>query len=112
PVKVTGKNPDDVFKLFNKLADRLDILASNSGISKVSRIQIEKEKAIPAEVYIMNGNLLDAMVRIVKSSRPNMVLGDLYKTNNVTTTKTPSDVFGLGELALRKVNIILAGNKE
>mgnify|MGYP003962122481 CR=1 FL=1 len=107
PTQFTGKRPEQVMVLFNKLADRLDRLAVKNGMVLVARIEQEQKLAIPAEVYLMNGNLLDFMVKLIDASESSQVLGDLYMTKRAADEKTPSDVFALGELALRKVDLLL-----
>lgn len=105
PISVTGKKPDDVFILFNILANEIDHLAMHNNVLKVSRIKREKELAIPAEIYLMSGQLLDTFTKIINTFETGKTLGDIYKTSQ-TSNKTPNDVFALGDLALRKIKLL------
>ncbi len=94
--------------LFISLSDHINRLAAYNGIKGADPVIREKDRAIPAEVYMMNGVLLDAMVRIVADGNGERIWGDMYKIEAVTQKKTPSDVFALGELALRKIEAVFS----
>lgn len=102
PATITGKTPEDVFVALGNLADVVDRLRESANMGIKTRIKREKEKAIPAEVYLAVGTCLDGVVGWIAAKNPDRAWGELYRVQTYTG-KTPSDVFAQIQAATRRI---------
>ncbi|HEC12118.1 MAG TPA: hypothetical protein ENI80_02560 [Acidiferrobacteraceae bacterium] len=108
-VPITGKIPDDVFVITNRLSNSLDRLAKSLHLKPMKRFTREKAKAIPAEVYLQAGNNLDVLVKIMNKLESEKNWGNYYAIRQYKLAKNPSDVFALADLSERRLNLVLYG---
>jgi len=102
----TKKTPEDVFVKINQLSDLLDKLSSRLKLSPTSRLKRENQKAIPAEVFLQSGNTLDALIAIMNKLEPGRQWGNYYKTNSKSKPRTPTEVYALADLMLRRLAVV------
>lgn len=98
-----------MFDITNHLSASLDRLAKSLRLKPTKRVNREKDKAIPAEVYLQAGNNIDMLVKIMDKLEPEKNWGDYYANREYKQAKNPSDVFALADLPARRLNLILYG---
>ena len=97
------KTPEDVFQAIQKLANQVDRRRAKVGLPAIPRVQKEGAKAIPAEVFLATGNILDGFVGYLAKQFPGKPLGGLYRVDFPKDSKTPSDVFSRIDLTIRQM---------
>jgi len=120
PMVFQGKVPADVYALAEKLDARLkgyvsipterpDWLKEYEQVS--SSPGFKDEVITPSGVFLISTQLLNGIVdMVVDNTGWEQPVSDLYATEPFIG-KTPSDVFGLIDLALRRTEIILAADQ-
>lgn len=111
-IPVTGKKPEDVFVNVNKLSDLIDQLAVKFHMQAMPRISRENNIAIPAEVFLQSGHILDAFTNIMVQLEPNNAWGNFYKMRADITGKNPNHVYALSDLSKRKFELVLQLEKQ
>ncbi|WP_417432838.1 hypothetical protein [Kiloniella sp.] len=117
PKAFSGKIPAHVLKrvkLFQEKLDHLDeapksVRSDTLLDHSLSNLLSSKNKEItPSQVYLHSGQALINMSESIlyKSSSP-IEISSFFKENNIIE-KTPSDVFGLVDLAIRRIDAITA----
>lgn len=106
PVMVTGKTPVDVFLRTQRICDLIDQLLHDVGMSAMVRVTPEGSSAIPAEVYLSIANCLDALNKWAIHQEQGRTTRSPYQKLDFTD-KTPSDVYGLVDLAVRRLELFL-----
>jgi len=117
PAVFKDKVPADVYALARKTGARLrGYIAIPSEVphwlheyEKINSLPAPKdEKITPSAVFLISTQLLNGVVDVVVDNTGwEQSVSDLYATE-LHFDKTPSDVFGLVDLALRRLEIILA----
>ncbi|MDD1781181.1 hypothetical protein LRP49_08175 [Enterovibrio sp. ZSDZ35] len=109
-ITVENYRPEDVFVALSRLSDLVDQLALKHKVRPTHRIERERDLAIPAEVFLQAGECLDTLALVMNSLSPDEVFGDFYANNSDSKkqNKTPSDVFALVDLIVRKLNTLLS----
>ncbi len=105
----TGKSPGNVMEQTERARALLDGLAVKYKLPKAARYSDPLGRAVtPAVVFLNAGNLLDTLVAsyFVASKPTELGLGRLYAVPEFTGKK-PNDVYGLVELATRRLEVIV-----
>lgn len=105
--KITGKSPEHVFIKLTSLSNAMDKLSRRKQVKAMPRVTKAKAKAIPAEVFIQAGHNLDALIKYMSKVDPGKTWGQFYDLNSNISAKTPSDVYAIADLALRRLELIL-----
>jgi len=105
----SGKTPGDVLQKLSAFRKKLDILNKKQGLSPTNKIEITDGKKItPSVVFLNSGHVIDSAVNlIIKKSDRDQLVSPFYKSLHLKG-KSPSDVFGMVDLAERRIDIILA----
>lgn len=103
---IRGKTPEDVFVILEKFSKSLDKLARRAGLKTVPRIKRDQSKAIPAEVFLQAGNNLDSFVEYMDKKEPNNIWGQYYIVYKYGKSKSPSDVYALVDLQIRRLALV------
>ena len=106
-IPVGKKTPDDAFQKLHGLANSLDKLMKKTNLPPVNRIEKEKGKAIPAEVFLQTGDNLDALISVMSKLEPGKTWGSYYKNNKYNHSWKPADVCALADLLTRRLELVL-----
>ena len=117
PKAFSGKIPANVLERVKQFQEKLDRLERDPKSIRsetlldhsLSNLLSSKNKEItPSQVYLHSGQALINMSESIlyKSSSP-IEISSFFKENNIID-KTPSDVFGLVDLAIRRIDAITA----
>ncbi len=110
PGSFEGKKPADVLKQVSKCREKLDRLRSKSGLKATGRYQNDGGTVTPSLVFLNSGAVLDGVVLwVVKNTTKEQLVSQFYTRHDISG-KTPSDVFGLVDLATRRLDLILASS--
>ena len=103
----SGKKPADVLGQVLIYRDRLDKVLHAQILARTKKISFDGETITPSDVYLNSGHVLNAQVRwlIVKSGDEQTV--SQFYTRYKVEGKTPSDVYGLVDLAIRRLERML-----
>ncbi len=110
--KFSGKIPADVLNHLALFRERLNILLLADNLPRVKRIASDGKTITPSDVYLSSGHILNAQMRwLIVRTGPEQNVSQFY-TRHGFVGKTPSDVFGLVDLANRRLEQLLeaAGN--
>lgn len=109
PRQFEGKKPADVLGQAFAFRDKLDRLRDSAGLGPTKRIgEGDGAEITPSVVFLNSGHVLDGLVLwIVRNSGKEQLVSQFYTLHDVSG-KTPSDVFGLVELANRRLEFLLA----
>ncbi len=103
-----GKTPANVLSQVVRFRNKLDRLLAKYRLNKTGVFRSPTgEKISPAIVYINSGHSYDSVVRLLLKANPN---DQSYRDKFLIPFpkgKTPSDVFGLVDLAIRKIDVLL-----
>lgn len=105
----TGKSPGNVMEQTESARALLNRLAVKYKLPKAARYTDPLGRAVtPAVVFLNAGNLLDTLVEsyFVASDKSELGLGRFYTVPEFTGKK-PNDVYGLVELATRRLEVIV-----
>lgn len=115
--KFSGKVPADVLELVKRFNARLDQLQVGGAVQTTDKLlegnlphllKGEDVRVTPSMVYLHSGHVLvDLAGDILKTSAAPPEISFLFNEYHFTG-KTPSDVFGLVDLALQRLDEILA----
>lgn len=105
-----GKQPSDVLLALEKIRNRINSVRVRAGMAPVAVYLDQAEVVTPSTVFLNSGYILDGLADIVahKGDATSLVTS-CYETQHVIG-KTPSDVFGLVDLAMRRAGVMLAHN--
>ncbi len=105
-----GKNPGDVLERVAAFRDKLDRLRRTSGLSATRRYREDSGTVTPSVVFLNSGYVLDSVVEwLIESTGREQLVSPFY-TRHDFSAKTPNDVFGLVDLANRRIDIILVNS--
>ena len=101
------KTPSDVIKQVEAFRDRLDSLRAASGL-KATKVYHDPEggEVTPSVVFLNSGHVLDSLVLLLIHSDGDRLVGGFYARHEIGG-KTPSNVFGLVELANRRIAVLM-----
>lgn len=108
PRQFAGKKPADVLGQAFAFRDKLDRLRDRGGLGPTKRIgEGDGAEITPSVVFLNSGHVLDGLVLwIIHNSGKEQLVSQFYTLHDVSG-KTPSDVFGLVELATRRIDRLL-----
>ena len=109
PGRFEGKKPADVLGQAFAFRDKLDRLRDRGGLGPTKRIgKGDGEEVTPSVVFLNSGHVLDGLVLwIIRNTGKEQIVSQFYTRHDVSG-KTPSDVFGLVELANRRLDRLLS----
>ena len=108
PEKISGKTPADVLDQLGLFREKLNRLLLAENLPRVARTASHREKITPSDVYLNSGYILNAQMKwLIVRTGPEQSISHFY-TRHGFAGKTPSDVFGLVDLANRRVDKLLA----
>ncbi len=112
PRKFDGKRPSDVLRRIGLMHSRfrsLGLSAQFSGpLTEDQQYDVELGLATPSDVFIRSGNILDGLVVwLIENTEKKQQISGSY-TRRKFHDKTPSNVFGLVDLADRRLEMILS----
>jgi hypothetical protein len=109
PGSFSGKTPGDVLKHATTFRNKLDQLKKQHNLEKTNAIVLsDKEKITPSVVFLNSGNILDSLVLLViDSTAKNKPVAHYFKTQDVSSKK-PSDVYAMVDIANRRLDHIIA----
>ncbi|MFQ5984604.1 MAG: adenylate/guanylate cyclase domain-containing protein [Alphaproteobacteria bacterium] len=105
----TGKVPANVLKRVVEFRNKLDLLRTKNGLEPTNvYVDPSGKEVTPALVYVNSGHVLDSLVNFVLSvlRKGDLLVGKYYKDHG-PIGKKPSDVFGLVDLADRRLDQLL-----
>lgn len=106
--KFRGKTPGDVLTHLARFRRKLNRLSEKYKLRKTEIFRSPTgEKVSPAIVYINSGHVYDAVVRLLLVANPKDQSYREIFTIPYPKGKTPSDVYRLVDLAIRKINVLL-----
>lgn len=107
PKSFAGKVPADVLERARAAREKLDSLRRNSGLEQTVLIDSNEGRITPSDVYLNSGHVLDGLVGwLIHGTGPELLASRFYVRHKYSG-KTPSDVFGLVDLANRRLEMIL-----
>jgi hypothetical protein len=108
PRRFEGKAPADVLERLTVFRAKLDELRRTAGLAPVAAVEHGYSAVTPSDVFLNSGQVLDGLVEwlIVNTGREQLV--SRFYTRHGFTGKVPNDVFGLVDLADRRIDSILA----
>ncbi len=102
-----GKVPADVLERARAVREKLDSLRRNSGLKQTILFNSDQGRITPSDVYLNSGHVLDGLVGwLIHGTGPDLLASRFYVRHKYSG-KTPSDVFGLVDLANRRLEMIL-----
>ena len=109
PDKFRGKNPTDVLVHVRAYRAKLDRLRRRDGLAPTKRFDSGNAAITPSIVYVNSGYVLNGQVELlIRRTGPAQQISGFYVGHDIGG-KAPSDVFGLVDLAHRRLDLILAG---
>lgn len=106
PVVTSGKKPSDVLVGVLALRGQVDMIRLAKGLRPSARFQAESAEITPSIVFLTSGDVLDGLADwYVRHAGREKLVGRFYVRRGFTD-KTPSDVFGLVDLARRRLKLI------
>ncbi len=107
PESFSGKKPGDVLMRVGEFRQRLDLVAAKVGHPATEIFTDPSGAAVtPSVVYVNSGYVLDQLINCVITVDQSIPVTPLYAAPTYSG-KTPSDVFGLVDLAVRRMDLIL-----
>jgi hypothetical protein len=107
PAKFTDKRPSDVLEQVKLFRAGIETLRGDVRLLNLDQIPTQYDEVTPAIVYINSGLLNDALVELlIDETGPEVPVSQYYQRHDFTE-KTPSDVFGLVDLANRRLELML-----
>ncbi len=103
-----GKKPAEVLDQVVKFRVKLDRLRQKSGLKPAKQFGDGDGKVTPSVVFLNSGHVLDGLADwLIRNTGPEQLIGPLYARLDING-KTPSDAFGLVELANRRLDQLLS----
>ena len=107
PTAFHDKTPGDVLEQVAVFRDKLDRLKAASGLEETPIYHDpEGGEVTPSVVYLNSGNVLDSLVLLMIRIDGERLVGGFYAPHDFTG-RTPSNVFGLVELADRRIDALI-----
>ena len=106
--KFDGKKPADVLAQVVEFRAKLDRLRQKSGLKPAKQFVNGDGKVTPSVVFLNSGHVLDGLADwLIRNTGPEQLIGPLYARLDING-KTPSDAFGVVELANRRLDQLLS----
>jgi hypothetical protein len=107
PTAFHDKTPSNVIEQVAAFRDKLDRLNAASGL-KATQVYRDPEggEVTPSVVFLNSGHVLDSLVLLLIRSDSERLVGGFYARHEFGD-KTPSNVFGLVELANRRMAALM-----
>lgn len=107
PATYSGKDPQHVLERIRKFSSEVSRMREHAGLSSI-RLPEDREKILPSLVFLSSGRVLAGLLgHYVCLPDVSVMVSDYFRNENFYT-KTPNEVFGLVDLATRRLNIIMA----
>ncbi len=107
PRAFAGKTPANVLERVAEFREKLDRLRRRDGMAKTARFENGDGVVSPSVVFLNSGHVLDGVALwIVNKTTKEQLVSPFFRRHDVSG-KTPSDVFGLVDLANRRIDTIL-----
>ena len=107
PRRVYWKRPADVLKRVAAFRHRLDSLRRQSGRPPTRQMTPRLAEITPSVVFLHSGHVRDRLVEwLIENTGPEQLVSQFY-VRHVYVGKSPSHVFGLVDLATRRIDEIL-----
>lgn len=108
PEEFTDKTPGDVLGQVEVFRAKLDRLRQSGNLKLTERFEEVTGEVTPSVVYLNSGHVLNAQIDwLIRNTGPSQLVSQFYVRHGFTG-KRPSDVFGLVDLANRRIDLILA----
>ena len=105
--KFSGKKPADVLNHLIKYREKLNKLLTAKKLPLTKRAETVAGAVTPSYVYLNSGHVLNAQIRwLIVETGPEQTVSQFY-TRHGFSGKTPSDVFALVQLAIRRMDLLL-----
>ena len=108
PDRFENKKPADVLARAIEFRAKLDRLLAEHGMAPTKRYPRGAGRVTPSVVFLNSGLLLDAVVGWIIADTAKRQLVSPFYAHHAFSGKTPSDVFGMVDLANRRIDRILA----
>ena len=108
PDRLENKKPADVLARAIEFRAKLDRLLAEHGMAPTKRYPRGAGRVTPSVVFLNSGLLLDAVVGWIIANTAKRQLVSPFYAHHAFSGKTPSDVFGMVDLANRRIDRILA----
>ncbi len=108
PKVFSGKAPADVLKIVAVFRAKLNLRRHESELGRTTRLRIIGSEVTPSVVFLSSGHVLDSTVELlVQHTGPNHLISQYYVPRSFSG-KRPDNVFGLVDLANRRMQLLLA----
>lgn len=109
-VDFSAKTPGNVLALGLEVESLIDILRAGSDLSPTAQFVATDETTTPSDVFLVSSRILGSSVEwIIRNTEPDHLISGHF-AKHLFVDKSPSDVFGLVELAHRRMKLIVGGN--
>lgn len=107
PAAFHDKTPGNVLEQVAAFRDKLDRLKAASGLN-ATQVYRDPEggEVTPSVVFLNSGHVLDSLVLLLIHSDSKRLVGGFYARHEISG-KTPSNVFGLVDLANRRMDALM-----
>lgn len=103
-----GKKPGDVLKRVSEFRAKLDKLRQGFGLKKADSSVGFDGTVTPTVVFLNSGEVLNGLVDwIIRNTSEQQLVSQFYADQQITG-KTPSDAFSMVDLAVRRLDKVLA----
>lgn len=107
PKTFSGKKPADVLNLLVTYRAKLDRLLRAQRLPDTTQAPPGDDAITPSHVYLNSGHVLNAQLRwLTVRTGPAQIISQFY-TQHEFSGKTPSNVFALVDLAIRRMDRLL-----
>lgn len=104
----TGKVPADVLREAAEFRDRLNQLRERARMPPATAFRETGTVVTPSDVFVNSGYMLDGVVDwIIEMTPPQRLISGFYLLDTFDG-KGPGDVYSLVELAVRRLDLVLA----
>ena len=111
PNKFRSKTPTDVLVHVRRYRAKLDRLRRRDGLAPTKRFDSGHTTITLSIVYVNSGYVLNGQVELlIRRTGPAQQISGFYVSHDIGG-KASSDVFGLVDLAHRRLDLILAGTR-
>jgi hypothetical protein len=104
----TGSTPGDILELALHIEEKFDSLRIIAGLHPTRKIQISGASTTPTDVYILSSRILLSAVEWIINHSDKRRLVTKYFERLEFQGKTPSGVYGLVDLADRRLHLVLS----
>jgi hypothetical protein len=110
PAAFFGKTPGNVLALGLEVESMIDTLRVGSDLPPTGQFIVSDETTTPSDVFLVSSRILGSSVEwIIRNTEPDHLVSK-YFAEHEFADKTPSNVFGLVDLAHRRMELIVGRN--